>query len=149
MTAVTAESDLFTGLANLLVGAGIGSYPPPSNGIYPAGTVGIVLGELPQLPSEAIALTPYVISDDSLLNDSILAVQVMLRGTEDPTSVLDRSAQIFDQFQSLERQQFGGVFVALMWRQTGRLDGKDDSNRWLSAESYYCRVNWPTRYRTE
>lgn len=147
MTVVSAETDLFTGLATLLDTAGIGTYA--ATGIYAADQVGIVLGSLPQSPSEAIALTPYSVSDSADLSDSIIGVQVMLRGTEDPTSVLDRSAAIFDQFQRLERQTFGGLFVAVMWRQTGRLDGKDDSNRWLSAESYYCRVNWPTRYRTD
>lgn len=147
MTVVSAEVDLFTGLATLLDTAGIGVYN--ASGVYAADDVAVVLGSIPQDPTDVIALTPYIISDDASLNDSIIAVQVMLRGDTDPRTALNRSAAIFDQFQGLENQDFGSMHLALMWRQTGRLDGRDDSQRWLTSENYYCRCNWPTRYRTE
>lgn len=147
MTVVSAETDLVLGVAGVLVAAGIGVRNDA--GTYAADDVAIIVGDFPQDPAQIIALTPYVVSDDSDLNDSILAVQVMLRGTSDLRSVLDRSAAIFNELERLENQTFGSVNVACMWRQTGHLDGKDDSQRWMRSENYYCRVNWPTRYRTD
>jgi len=51
--------------------------------------------------------------------------------------------------QGLTSRWFGQMFVALMWRQSGRLDGKDENNRWITSENYYARCNWPTQFRTE
>lgn len=144
---MSAEVDLFTGLAGILTDADVAVFNDTL--AYGPTDAAITMGDLPQLPAEVVVLTPYPVQDDAKLNDSIIAVQVMLRGTTDPRSVKNRSGAIFDLFQGLEDRDFGSIHLALMWRQSGRLDGKDDLQRWLSVENYYCRVNWPTTYRTE
>lgn len=145
MTVVSAEVDLFNGIAAILVTAGVGVLASDAT----PDDIAIVLGDLPQEPSQVIAITPYAVASDPLLNESIIGAQVMLRGTTDPRSVLDVSAAVFNEFQGLENRDFGSMHLALMWLQSGRLDGKDDAKRWLSSENYYCRVNWATRYRTD
>jgi hypothetical protein len=145
------EVDLFDGLAVMLDTAGIGVYK--TSGIYSAGERGIVTGGYAVDPTEQIVLTTYLVQDDPPpANDSILGVQVMLRGTQDPRSVKNVSGAIFDLFQGLARLWFGSpqsIYLVEMWRQSGRLDGKDENERGLSSENYYARCNWPTAHRTE
>lgn len=142
------EVEFLEGLAALLDSVSIGRYDP--SGVYAASDVGIAFGGFAQSPTEQIVLTTYTVSDSAApSNNSVLGVQVMLRGTADPWSVKNRSGLIFDQFEGLGNRWFGSLFLVQMWRQTGRLDGKDANNRWLSSENYYAQVNWPGQYRTE
>lgn len=141
------EMDLLTGLATLLGSVSIGVYKTTA---YAPTDIGITFGGLAQVPTQQIALTTYPVRDDPApSNDSVVGVQVMLRGDETLASVKNLSGAIFNQFEGLTNRWFGQMFVPLMWRQTGRLDGKDSNNRWLSVESYYAMVNWPALYRTE
>lgn len=140
--------ELIEGLATLLDSVSIGKYD--TAGVYAADDVGIVFGAFTSEPSEQIVLTGYIVTDSPApSNDTIVGVQVLLRGTEDLRSVQNRSGLIFDQFQGLGDRWFSSLYLATMWRHTGQLDGKDENSRWLSAESYYARTNWPTLYRTE
>lgn len=141
------EVEFVEGLAALLDSASIGVYSP--GGVYAASDVGIEFGTFAQSPDQQIVLTTYSVQDQVSVDDSILGVNVMLRGTPDPRSVKNRSGLIFNQFQGLTDRWFGSMYLALMWRQSGRLDGKDDNDRWLSSENYYARVAWPTTYRPD
>lgn len=144
---MSAEVDLFVGLAGELVTAGIGVYNDA--GVYTSGQVGITAGVVPSTPDEIISLAPYAVQDDAALNDSVIGVRLMLRGTADPRTVLDRAGAIFNLFQGLTDRDYGSVHMALMWRQSGSLDGQDDESRWYRRENWYTRCNVPTLYRTE
>lgn len=139
------EVQLLKGLAVLLDSVGIGKYPP-DGAVYAASDVGVTFGAFTQDPSEQICLSTYSVQDSVIVNDSVLGVQVQLRGTVDPLSVKNRSGLIFNQFQGLSDD---GLSLVLMWRQSGRLDGRDENLRWMSSENYYARVAWPTVNRPD
>lgn len=141
-----SPSDLVDGVAQLLADSSIGVYDP--SGLYADTDIGITVCVVPDSPSQIITLTPYTVQDDPRLNDSILALQVRLRGTQDPRSVIDRSAAIFNLLHGLEAD-YGDLHVALMWRQASGPMGQDDNQRWLWSDSFYCRVNWPTLHRVD
>ena len=144
---MSAEVDLFAGLAQILEDASIGVYN--ETGAYTTGQVGITTGVIPSTPEEIICLTPYAVRDDAALNESIIGVRVYLRGTQDPRSVMNRAGAIFNVFQVLTARDFGSMHLALMWRQSGSLDGQDDKLRWTRQENWYTRCNVPTLYRNE
>jgi hypothetical protein len=142
-------TDLLTGIAETLADAGIGSWPPPTNGVYPSDQVGIVLGVIPQQPDQTITLTGYAVRDASLENDSTVAVQVRLRGTEDPRVVQDRSGAVFNALQDLAGVSFGSIYLVLAARQSSLPMGQDENRRWLWSDNYYCQVAWPTLHRPD
>lgn len=136
-------SDLLVGVAGELAAADVGVLAD----LYGTDDVGIVYGEMVQDPSEIICLTAYTINDTALVNDSIVAVQVRLRALTYLTAA-DRSAAAFKTLQGLADQTYGGIYLGLMWRQSGAPLGINENRQWEWADTYYARVNWPTTYRT-
>lgn len=148
MTEPAPDLDQFAGgIAGIVAGASIGTWSPDA--AYADSDVGIVIGDLPETPSQGIALDPYVISDDPTLDDSILAIEVRCRGDLDPRTVLRRDAAIFDRLQGLAAIAFGDVYVVVMWRQSNSPLVRDANRRWESSSTYYARVNWPSRHRPD
>lgn len=139
--------DLLDGLAQRINDAGIGIYR--TAGVYQPSDVAVVFGTFSEQPTQQIALSAYNVADNPVLNDSTTGVQVLLRGDLDPRTVWNRSAAIFDLFQGLSMTPFGSLYLVQLWRQSGRLDGRDDNNRWMTSENYYARCAWPTTYRTD
>lgn len=139
-------SALLEGFAELIAAEGIGVMNP--TGIYTPDQIGITVRSVPQAPDQLIVLSSYRVSD-SMLNDSIVGMQIRCRGDADPRTVLDRDDAIFNVLEGLHDTAVGGVPVQLVWRQSG-LDGPQDANqRWEQSSNYYVRLTWPTRYRTD
>lgn len=140
-------SDLAAGAAQRLAGKGIGSWSP--DGAYTASQVGHMIGVELEAPDQIISSSPYVVSDETQLADSVVGLHILLRGDRDPRTVLDRAAAIFDELHGLERVELGGVYVVLMWRQADRPLRPDTNQRTRHLSTYYARVAWPTQHRTD
>lgn len=140
-------SDMFAGLAQVLVDAGVGSYSPTT--AYAPTDTAIVSKVLPADPDNAIALTFYPVSDDATLGDSVIGIQVMTRaaGTNaDAVDALDDA--VFAAFQSLPDQTLStGIDVLIIERRSGTSMGKDDVQRWMRSSNYYAQVYRPATHR--
>lgn len=140
-------TDLATGAAQMIEGAGIGVWDP--DGVYSADQIGITIQAVPQTPDHIIAITPYSLSDDQALGDSLVALQIRIRGDRDPRTVIDRDDAIFDVLEGIEETWINGVYVVVMWRQSNLPLPQDGNQRWERSSTYYARVAWPTQNRTD
>jgi hypothetical protein len=138
---------MFSGLAQVLATAGVGTYKPTA--AYGPTDTAIVSQVLPQAPDAAIGITFYPVSDDATLSDSVVGVQVMIRAAGSDDSATNTLADaVFGVFQSLPDQTLpGGIQVQIMTRKSGTLLGKDDEQRWMRSENYYAQVYRPATHR--
>ncbi len=142
------ETDLLTGLAELLVGAGIGAWNP--TGAYAATDTGIVFNVIPQSPDTIITLSDYAVSDDPTLSDSVVGVQVRTRcGGQDPRPVMDLDGSIFSALHGLQGVTLStGVHLVSLVRRSGVPLGQDANNRWMRSANFYATVWRPSTNRT-
>jgi len=142
------ETDLLTGIAQLLAAASLGTWR--DTGVYTALETGIVFDTVPQSPDRVITLTDYVVSDDPTLSDSVIGVQVRTRwGGQDPRPVKDLDGSIFDALHGLEGVTLtGGVHIVSMFRRSGVGMGTDINNRWMRSSNYYATVHRPSQNRS-
>ena len=142
------ETNLLTGIAYLLAGAGLGTWR--YTGAYAATETAIVLDVLPADPDNVITLTDYAVSDDPTLSDSVIGVQVRTRcAGPDPRPVKDLDGAIFNALHGLESVTLtGGVHVVSMVRRSGVSLGQDTSNRWMKSSNYYATVWRPSANRS-
>lgn len=142
------ETDLLTGIADLLVAKSIGAWKP--TGAYTSGETGIVLDLAPQDPDNIIALSDYVVSDDPSLSDSVIGVQVVTRWTgQDPRLVKDLDSRIFDVLHGMPATDLAtGVHIVSCFRRSGVSLGQDASTRWSRSSNYYVTVHRPSTNRT-
>jgi hypothetical protein len=145
----TDPTDLLTGLASVIDGAGLGIYDPDRVWTAADTATAVVLAVVPQAPDNLIALTPYPVLDGSLLADSTVGVQIRCRAARDPLVALRRSGALFDLLHDLGGVALGSIWLALMTRQSGVFAGQDANQRCETSDNYYCRVNWPTQHRPD
>lgn len=140
-------NDMFSGLAQVLVGASVGVYSTMT--AYQSTDTAICSQLLPTTPDSAIAITFYPVSDDATLSDSVVGVQVMCRAAgSDSGPTNDLADAVFGVFQSLPDQTLpGGIQIQIMERRSGTLLGKDDDQRWIRSENYYAQVYRPATHR--
>lgn len=140
-------NDLFNGIADHLVTAGIGV--KVTTGKFQSTDIAIVMQTLPQEPDTAIALTTYTVSDDPTLSDSVYAVQAMMRGADsDPRPLNDLADSVFDALQNFTGTLSTGICVQQMVRRSSALLGKDQTQRWLRSDNYYAQLWRPSTYRS-
>jgi hypothetical protein len=143
------ETDLLTGVAQLLAGANLGTWR--DSGVYTATETGIVFATVPQSPDNIITLTAYGVSDDPTLSDSVMGVQVRTRRAgQDPRPVMDLDGAIFDRLHGMPATTLtGGVRVVSCFRRVGpAVMGQDANNRWGLASTYYVTVWRPSANRS-
>ena len=142
------ESDLLTGVAQLIAGANLGTWR--DSGIYTAAETGIVFDVIPVSPDNIVTLTDYAVSDDPTLSDSVIGVQVRTRlGGQDPRPVKDLDGAIFNVLHGLESVTLtGGVHIVSMVRRSGASLGQDANNRWMRSSNYYATVWRPSANRS-
>ena len=142
------ETNLLTGVAQILAAAGVGTWR--DTGVYVAAETGIVLDTLPASPDNIITLTDYAVSDDPTLSDSVIGVQVRTRcGGQDPRPVKDLDGAIFNALHGLESVTLtGGVHVVSMVRRSGVSLGQDENSRWMKSSNYYAAVWRPSANRS-
>jgi hypothetical protein len=138
--------DLMGGLAALLAARGVGTYNP--SGAYTAAQTGIVHDVVPSSPDRVIVLTPYSPTDDPTLSDSVVRVQVRVRGTRDPRTAYDLDDAAFQVLHNLPRQTIGGAVVTGGWRRSGAYIGPDSNGRHERTSNYEFQVHRPTEHRT-
>lgn len=142
---------LLEGLAAHIAGAGIAEWTP--GGTYDPDQAGAVvaLRALPDGPDRAIALATYPVADgdDAGLADTITAVQVRTRGTQDPRTVDDLADAVFDLVHGAAMLTLGTVHTSLIRRQSGGLIGPDERGRHERTDNYYVYAARPNAHRTD
>jgi hypothetical protein len=145
-------TDLLTGLAEHLAAAGVGTWR--ASGAYTAAETGIVIRGIPQTPDRLITLAPYPLDGGGHrgMADHDTALQIRLRGTEDPRVCDDLADAVFtalDSIGSAGPVDLGGVKVVDMWRQSYTSLGVDGNGRWERSENYYALAMRPTANKTD
>jgi hypothetical protein len=143
------EFDIFfrSGFGQLLAANGVGVWN--SAGFVP-GDVGIVDGDLPATPENAIGLMSYSIFDDPTNSDSVIGLQVNTRAAgSDPRGTARLTGKVFDQLHGLSNTVLPGeVFVVQCYRQSWINIGQDENNRWREKSNFYVTAHRPSRYRS-
>lgn len=137
------QTNLTTGFAQLLAGAGVGVWNP--TGVYAETDTGLLLKVMPPQPDNAVALSTYPISDDPTMADTITGLQVMSRAAgQDPRQVDDLADLIFDQLQGLHDVTLStDVRVLAVEHKGGSSLGQDDLKRWVRSDNYYVTTYRP------
>lgn len=141
------QADLCTGIAQLLATAGVGVWNPTSP--YTATDTAISIRVMPASPDAVIMLTPYPVSDDYSLSDSVVGLQVQTRtGGEDPTTTDDLTDAVFDALQGLYGITLStGIKVQAVERRSSLPLGQDDLHRWVNSDNYYLTLWRPSSHR--
>lgn len=139
--------DLLTGVAAYLAAGGVGTWRP--SGVYLLTDVRpIIITAVPASPDEVIVLTPYTVSDDYSLSDSVQGVQVRTRGTRDPRTVQAVDDDVFGRLHGAHGVTLpGGLRLVACERQSGTPLGVDGNGRHERSSNYYLTVNRPTLHR--
>lgn len=142
------QSDLATGFAQLLAGAGVGTWN--ASGAYTTGQTGIILRTLPQSPDRVIVLAPYGVSDDLTHGDDVTGLQVTTRwGGGDPRPNDDLADLVFDNLQALPRTTLAtGVVVEQCFRRSWTSLGQDGNSRWRTVQNFYVTAHRPSTHRS-
>lgn len=141
------QADLCTGIAVLLSTAGVGTWNPTA--AYAATDTAICIRIMPASPDNIIMLTPYPVSDDYTLSDSVIGLQVRTRtGGEDPTTTDDLTDAVFDNLQGLYGITLStGIRVQAVERRSSLPLGQDDLHRWVNSDNYYLTCWRPSPHR--
>jgi hypothetical protein len=135
------------GLSEYLTAAGVAIYRP--TGIYRDDETGIVIGAVPASPPRVVVLTPYPLSDDVDQADSVLGLQVRVRGAgPDPREALDLVDAVFDVLHGATHLDLAGALVHLAERTASLPMGQDENHRYEHADTYQLTAHRPTRHRT-
>ena len=127
---------LLTGWAEDMASAGIGTWR--TNAPYMPEEVAITHRVILPAPDRLITLAAYPAGQEEPGQaDHLLAVQVRVRGTTDPTTCDDLADAIFERYSGAEQLTLGGVRVVQMWRQSYTSTGQDSGDRWTRSENYY------------
>ena len=136
-------SDLLTGLAGFLAGAGIGVTYRTSTP-YLASETAVVFGLYPTSPDRCIALTAYVATDEPKVALSRIRVEVALRGAvNDSLDVHDLGDAIFTVLQGAEDLTFGTAHVVQALRVISASGGVDANKRSMRSDSFSLDVDTP------
>lgn len=141
-------SDLLTGLAGVLVTAGVATYRSDGSGYLP-GETAITFALLPQQPDRCVTLSFYLASDQPVEALSTFGVQVRCRGNvEAPHDADDLADGVFQALQALSGVQLGTAWLVQILRVSAISMGQDSSVRFERSDNYYADVNTPaTAYR--
>lgn len=138
-------TDLLTGVAQRLDTAEVAVWK--DSGVYADDEVGIVLGVPTQRPPSLIALATYNNDDDPALSDSVVKLQVRLRGPDaDPRAANDLSDGVFDALQGL-RDTLNGIRVIYAKRTSSLPIGVDKNSRQERTDNYDLTVHRPSTHR--
>lgn len=139
--------DLLTGLALDLDTASVGVWN--DTGIYQPDEIGIVIGRLPDQPSNIIALAPYGVDDSNVDGDDTIGVQVKTRRDgQDPRPGIDLADAVFEHWHSAHDLTLpNDVFVKQMLRRSWVSGGIDDSNRATTIQNFYVQLPRATAHR--
>ena len=145
---MTFTAQLLTGLAEHLDTHGVARWRPTT--AYLASETAIVLGGLTPAPDRQIALTPYLEHDHASIDDSLVAVQMRLRGTPGSlTSCTDLADAVFDLLHGATNLLLGGITVTQVLRKSTAPLGVDENDRHEWSENYHLTLARPGEHRTD
>lgn len=137
----TSTRDIFTGLATLIAGAGIGVYRPDGSA-YAAGETAIVFAESPPSPDRVIMMQVVPMTDETVLPSGVWMVQFYFRGVPgNRLDVHDLGDSVFDLLQGATGLTLGSVTVDQCQRQGSVPNGQDPSKRWTRIDRYMLDLN--------
>lgn len=140
-------ADLLVGIAEHLA-ANAGATWKPSGAYVTSDVRPIIITAVPASPDVVIVLTPYGVTDDPALNDTVQGVQVRTRGTKDPRVVTALDDDVFDALHGLSGVVLNGVHVIQMYRQSAAPLGVDGNGRHEATANYYVQTARPSTHRT-
>lgn len=142
------SDQLLSGVAQYLVIGGVGTWRP--DGAYlPADVDPIIRTSVPGTPDRVIVLTPYTVSDDVSLSDSVQGLQVRLRGTKDPRTVESMEDAVFDRLHGAHGVTLpGGLRLVMAERKSGTPLGTDGNGRHQRTSNFHLTVHRPSAHRT-
>jgi hypothetical protein len=148
---MSTTRDFLAGIASLIHETGIGVYDPDRTWTNADTAWAVALGpSVPEDPPKAIVLSAYSPApDDPKMTDSLLAVQMRLRGDEDPGSVQDVNDALFTRFQGMHDTTVGGVALVLLWRQSSLPAPADENHRQQYSSNWYAQIAQTSNYRTD
>ncbi len=121
-----------------------------TDGMYASDEQGITVATVPQSPPAIICLSPYTLTDDPTMSDSVMGLQIRVRSaTADPRPALDTLDAIFDLLQGHQPVDLQGTARLLIAeRTTGTPLGEDANGRFEAADSYQLTLYRPTTHRS-
>lgn len=134
-------------LAQYLAAGGVGTWRP-ADPYLPTDPTPIILSAVPSTPDRILVLTPYPVSDSVTLSDSVLGVQVGMRGDRDPRTVQALSDAVFDRLHGAQAIGFAGGQIVACARQSETPLGTDGNDRHERTANYYLSVWRPSPNRT-
>lgn len=139
-------ADLLAGLATRWHDEAIAVYRPTS--AYSADETAIVFGVPGQNPPRQIALAVYNNTDDAALSDSVVLLQVRVRGADaDPFGADDLADAVFDDLQGFIGNLPNGIRVVYAKRNSTFPLGIDGNGRQERTDNYELTVHRPSAHR--
>lgn len=141
-------NDLLVGLAGLLADGGAGAWS--AAGAYPSDADTIIkISDYGGNSRGLITLTPFAVSDDLTLSDSVQGIQVRTRGDRDARTVDELDDKVFDLLHGLYAPALStGVRVLSIWRNGGTPLGVDENGRHQRTSNYHAQCYRPSPNRT-
>lgn len=139
--------ELLAGVAGYLQAGAVGTWRP--DGAYlPADVRPILIAAVPSTPDVVIVLTPYGVSDDPSLSDSVQGLQVRTRGDADPRTVNDLADDVFDRLHGAQGVGLpGGLRLVSAYRQSHTPLGVDGNGRHERSDNYHLTAWRPSAHR--
>lgn len=140
---MSVTSDLLTGIAQMIAGAGLGiTYSP--TGVYTSGQTGIFMKIMPAAPDRVVTLTAVNQGDD--ITDPFGQIMVQVRGRGLPNKPVDADDLLDGIFTILHGTKglvFGSMTVDQCNRKVSIPMGADTSQRWERIDQYYLDASFP------
>lgn len=107
---------------------------------------GIVFGQLPSEPVNALGVHPYPVSTDTQPDVDTLGIQVRIRTDSPyPDDALRIADQLEEFFHGREHLTFGDWHVPVMWRHSVAVLGPNTNDHFEITDNYYMHVDIPNR----
>lgn len=139
-------SDLLGAVAQYLADGGMGTWRPTAP-YQPSDPTPIFLRSTPASPDRAITLGTYVVDDDYSQPESVIGLQVRLRGDRNANTVAEMADQVFDLLHGMQGIDFDSGRIVMSWRNSGTPLGQDANERHEQSENYYLTVWRPSPHR--
>lgn len=142
---MSATGDILAGLGAMLGSAGVATYRADGTP-YLATETAVTFKDLPSSPDRVVCLSPFGASmDQPVITYGQQRIQLMMRGTTNPTDVDDLADAAFAALHGAANLTFGSVHVVQILRENTIPLGMDEqSRRWLRSDNYVLDVDLPT-----
>lgn len=145
MSESTFTQRLLAGLAWVLHSAGVGVYSPDTP--IDLEEVAITLLDLPQAPQQAVCLTPYPVAAYPGRTDTVVGINIRIRGDLSPLTVIGLEDRVYEALQGLRGQVGSGDdalhLTQVYWQSAANL-GPAENGEYQRSINYYVQVDRST-----